>query len=128
MNILLVDDNRHILKLVEEHLKKFDVTVVPYNSSFEALAFFTDNSDRFDLVITDIMMPEINGIDFCSKLKSINSSIPILAITAGGNGRGDIVKGVIHHEAVLNGAEEVLQKPFEGDELEDAINRVLSAA
>jgi len=106
--ILLVEDEESLSKVVALNLKLegFDVTCVA--NGREALSY-KDRVDEFDLVILDVMLPEVSGWDICTAYKSI-SETPILFISAKGSS-SDKIKGL------KLGADDYLAKPFDLEEL-----------
>ena len=77
-DILVVDDERSILELVKNGLQKDGHTVTAYTSAANVPI---DMLNRFDLIILDIMMPDIDGFSYCSKIRSL-TDCPILFLTA----------------------------------------------
>ncbi|MFH2060507.1 MAG: ATP-binding protein [Pseudomonadota bacterium] len=80
-NILFVDDEIPIVKLGIRLLERIGYKVTGRNSSVEALALFKSAPDDFDLVITDMTMPEMVGTDFAAKLMEIRPDIPVILCT-----------------------------------------------
>ncbi|WP_282939298.1 response regulator transcription factor [Paenibacillus sp. RC67] len=106
-NILVVDDDRHIVKLMTLFLEREGwVTREAYNGK-EALARL--DSERMDLVVLDIMMPEMDGWELCKEIKA-HYDIPVLMVTAQGE-TGQKVKGF------QLGTDDYLVKPFDPIEL-----------
>lgn len=106
-NILVVDDDRHIVKLMTLFLEREGwVTREAYNGK-EALARL--ESERMDLVVLDIMMPEMDGWELCKEIKA-HYDIPVLMVTAQGE-TGQKVKGF------QLGTDDYLVKPFDPIEL-----------
>lgn len=106
--ILLVEDEESLSKVVALNLRLegFDVTCVA--NGREALSF-KDKVHTFNLVILDVMLPEVSGWDICSAYKSV-SSTPILFVSAKGSS-SDKIKGL------KLGADDYLAKPFDLEEL-----------
>ena len=72
--ILILDDDEIATKALKLLIKtQTDYRVVAYNSAFEALEYIKEND--LDLVISDFVMPEMNGIEFLSEVKKIKSSV-----------------------------------------------------
>ncbi|GAA4866393.1 envelope stress response regulator transcription factor HitR [Paenibacillus vulneris] len=106
-NILVVDDDRHIVKLMTLFLEREGwVTREAYNGK-EALALL--EAERMDLVVLDIMMPEMDGWELCREIKQ-HYDIPVLMVTAKGE-TGQKVKGF------ELGTDDYLVKPFDPIEL-----------
>ena len=82
LNVYIVDDDRHYAKLLSYRLEKLpDVEVTIFNSGERLLAEW---SEPPDLILLDIMMPGMSGIEVLRHLKSLDSRIPILVISAQG--------------------------------------------
>ncbi len=80
-HILLVDDEKSIIKMEEQMLKRLGYKVTSRISSIEALEAFRVNPAKFDLVITDMAMPNLSGDKLAVELIKIRSDIPILLCT-----------------------------------------------
>ncbi len=121
-NILVVDDESSILMLIEEALDT-EFNVLTAESAAEAFKITKNNN--IDLIISDLVMPEKNGIDMIMELKKTNPNIKILAISGGGGitGRFDYLP-----IAKLIGAENTLKKPFTMSELKSSIKDLLNIA
>jgi CheY-like chemotaxis protein/class 3 adenylate cyclase len=76
--ILLIDDEEDDLFTLEKFLTSEGYAVKSFSDSHEALQHFTKTSDVYDLIITDIRMPKINGVELYHKLKAIRGDIKIL--------------------------------------------------
>ena len=109
--VLLVDDDPVNLQVAVNHLRSDRVTVTPVTSGREALALL-DRGVHFDLVLLDIMMPDINGLEVCRRLRHQYSSaeLPVIMVTAR-NRLTDLVEGLSF------GANDYLIKPFAREEL-----------
>jgi DNA-binding response OmpR family regulator len=119
---LFVDDDEMVRELMRATLAGHGIDVVLASDGREATRLF--ESDSFDIVITDLFMPEEDGLELIARLRRRARRVPIIAISGGGN---------IRYSSTLNaagllGADVVLQKPFSTDELALAIRRVLEAA
>jgi DNA-binding NtrC family response regulator len=118
--ILVVDDDSGLLKIAELVLTDGGFNVLLTSNARDGLAIL--KSQKVDLVITDIIMPEIEGIELITKLKRNHPALPIMAISGGGWSRNtDFLKF-----ARKLGAKVVLAKPFRRDALLDAVNRALA--
>lgn len=117
-HILIVDDDNRILKLLKIFLQKYDFlvsTTISTNTALELLDNFS-----FDLIILDVMMPEISGVEFAKKLKGSGITMPIVMLTALSEPE-DRIKGL---EA---GANDYITKPFEPRELLLRINNLINS-
>ncbi len=115
MHILIVDDDEAQRGLLAGYLKKKDHAVTTAASGHEAIA---ENKDKgFDLVILDLKMPEIDGIETMTKMKEIDPGTYFIILT----GYGTVESAV---EAMKIGAYDYLGKPINLDELELIIERI----
>ena len=116
--ILIVEDEFDILKLIEFNLKKegFDVIAVSDGES----AIKEVRSNKPDLILLDLMLPGIQGLDVCRIIKSNQETkeTPIIMVTAMGQ-EEDIVKGL------ETGADDYITKPFSIKVLIDRVNAFL---
>lgn len=113
--ILVVDDDRNIADLIRLYLEKEMYEVMTVYTGREALDKF--HSWTPDLVILDIMLPEIDGYEVCRQMRKV-SNIPIIMLTA----RGETFDKVLGLEL---GADDYLVKPFEPKELTARVKAVL---
>ncbi|MCK4987985.1 MAG: response regulator, partial [Desulfobacterales bacterium] len=79
--ILLVDDEQPLVEIGKQMLERLGYTVAARTSSIEALELFKVQPNRFDLVITDIVMPNMTGEKLAEKLMDIRADIPIILCT-----------------------------------------------
>lgn len=107
-HILIVDDDNRILKLLKKFLSQNNFFVSTSTSPKEALLMLENFS--FDLIILDVMMPEITGIDFAQQIKASKKKLPIVMLTALSEPE-DRIKGL------EVGANDYITKPFEPREL-----------
>ncbi len=117
MNIMVVDDEIGICRNVEKILSKANHRVTHATSGGEALEKMT--KDRFDLVISDIVMPEMNGLEFLKSFKAKWPETQAVMMTAYA-ATDTAVK------AIRLGALDYLPKPFTPDELRSLINNVVA--
>jgi two-component system alkaline phosphatase synthesis response regulator PhoP len=106
--ILLVEDEEHLLKTILLNLELENYHVTTATDGIEALKKF--RSASFDLIILDVMLPELNGFDVCEEMRKENSQVPVLFLTAKGTSE-DKVRGL------KLGADDYLTKPFNLEEL-----------
>jgi len=79
--ILLVDDEHLIVSMTEDMLKRLGYEVEARMNPVEGLELFRSKPDRFDLVITDMTMPQMTGVEFSKKLMAIRPDIPVIICT-----------------------------------------------
>jgi two-component system chemotaxis response regulator CheY len=122
-NILIVEDSPTMLALLSSALEELEVPVklTEASSGFEALRILPRES--FDLIITDINMPDINGLELVSFVKSNDAyrSTPLMIVSTEGSER-DREKGV------KLGADAYIVKPFEPESLREVVLSLLSRA
>jgi DNA-binding NtrC family response regulator len=116
--ILLIDDDEDIVKMEEQMLKHFGYKVVTETSSVKALEIFRSDPDKFDLVITDMAMPNMRGDEISAELKKIRSDIPILLCT----GYSEIIS---EKKATSLGIKGFLIKPIVMKDLASKVREVL---
>lgn len=108
MKILLVEDEVKTLQLIKQGLEQHNIEV---DIAYDGLMGLTlAQRNPYDLLITDIILPEINGLNLCRKLRESGFETPILLLTALST-TADIITGL---DA---GADDYLGKPFEFSEL-----------
>jgi signal transduction histidine kinase/CheY-like chemotaxis protein len=117
--ILLVDDETALVALGEKMLSTLGYHVTTKTSSMKALAVFQENPDQFDLVITDLTMPKMTGLDLSSTILRLRPDTPIILCT----GFSDILQ---EDTAKAIGIREVAMKPIIWKELARVIRRVLA--
>ncbi len=116
--ILLVDDEQAVQTLLAYPLRKDGYEVVSAADGREALERFED--EKFDLVVLDIMMPKLNGIEVCRRLRA-RSQVPIIMLTAKDD-EGDKVLGL------EMGADDYITKPFSVREFRSRVRAALRRA
>jgi len=79
--ILFIDDEQSIADMGKQTLESLGYDVVTRTSSIEALALFKNKPDRFDLVITDLTMPNMTGDELAQELMAARPDIPVLLCT-----------------------------------------------
>ncbi|WBS75435.1 response regulator transcription factor [Elizabethkingia meningoseptica] len=107
-HILLIEDDDRLSKLIAKGLQeaKFDISIAYDGASGLKLATQKD----FDLVVTDIVLPKKDGLDFCKEIKNLKPNLPVVMLTALGTTDDKL-------EGFDAGADDYLTKPFEMREL-----------
>lgn len=118
-HILVVDDDDMMRAFVKELLLIHDFKVTEANNGKAGLKEFREKTP--DLVITDIIMPEMEGISFIKELRSHDKDIPIIAMTGNVHGR---MEEFLDISSQL-GADEILRKPIKSQEFLNAVNKLL---
>lgn len=106
--ILLAEDEEHLRDNIKMNLELEDYEVVAVTNGVDALKKFRDQ--RFNLVILDVMMPEMDGLEVCEQIRLEDVTIPVLFLTAKDTSQ-DVVTGL------KKGADDYLTKPFNLEEL-----------
>ncbi|MEZ5597431.1 MAG: response regulator [Pseudomonadales bacterium] len=118
--ILLVDDDAQVLDVLAEMLRLEGHSVVTASNGAVAMECMHERS--FDLVITDIIMPEMEGLETISHIRREYGDTPIIAISGGGRiGPRDYLDTAGHI-----GANRTLAKPFDRRELISAVDALLA--
>jgi DNA-binding response OmpR family regulator len=106
--ILIIEDNRDLARLLENHLRDLAFQV---DLSFDGIAGLAKaDSDNYDLVILDLMLPGLDGVEICQRLRRKSSYVPILMLTA----KSSEMDRVVGLEV---GADDYVTKPFSIREL-----------
>lgn len=120
--ILVIDDVRGVRRSVAGILKRAGHEVAEAQDGREGLA--AARASRFDLVVTDILMPEADGSEVITELRRMPARPRIVAMSGGGS--------LVRTEDALvyarSAADAVLEKPFEAEDLLDAVGRLLGGA
>ncbi|WP_339878920.1 response regulator transcription factor [uncultured Algoriphagus sp.] len=101
--VLIVEDDPNISQLIQIHLKDLGYEIKVKNNGREG--FESANANSFDLIILDIMLPEMDGIAICQRLRALDNFTPILMITA----KSEEIDKIIGLES---GADDYITKPF----------------
>ncbi|MCD6327993.1 response regulator [bacterium] len=116
ISVLVVDDQDYIVDLLADIVESLGFKTSKAHDGVEALDIF--DAGDFKLVITDIKMPRMDGIELMSRIRDRRSDVGVIAIT----GYGELET----EELLLNeGMDSYLTKPFHVESIEDAICRVL---
>jgi DNA-binding response OmpR family regulator len=113
--ILIIDDDEKLNRLLKEFLARFGYNVKSATHPKKGLEMIS--SDPPDIIILDIMLPDMDGFDVCREIRK-NLSIPVIMLTA----RGEVTDRIVGLEL---GADDYLPKPFEPRELVARIQSVL---
>jgi CheY-like chemotaxis protein len=119
--ILIIDDEEIVIRYLQSLLQKEGYQIFIAPNGKEARRIYEESA--LDLVITDILMPEMDGIEVIRDLRKRNGAIKILAVSGGGQtGRLDFLS-----VARNLGADKILHKPFTNTELITAISELLGS-
>lgn len=118
--IMYVDDEDTLVYLAKRKLRRLGYQVTAFNDPQEALRAFRENPDDFQLVLTDLSMPSMNGIELARQLLALRPQLPVV-----------ITSGYIHQEeqaaALRAGVRAVMTKPAAADELRQTLDRLLGS-
>jgi CheY-like chemotaxis protein len=119
--ILVVDDETPLVLLLEEMLAALRYEPVGFDSSAAALAAFRADPDRFDLILTDALMPEVAGIELAAEAHRLRPGLPILMMTGH-------FGGLESTEIEAAGILKVLRKPLRSRLLAESLSSCLAPA
>ena len=118
LNILLAEDDSFLAQLTQKMLSAKGANVTVAENGQIALDAFQTHvmTQAFDVVITDLMMPELDGIGLVKAIRESNTQVPVIAVTAA-------VIGQETDQLMAEGATAVLSKPIKMDELAEVLNK-----
>ena len=118
MKILIVEDEGILRFFLKNFLNKsgLDFEIIEADDGQSAIDKFESNSDSIDLIITDIKMPNMNGVEFIKKVRELNKKVPIL-IESGLRDQ--------EFEDVKSEVDGVIKKPIEPSEVVTFINKYI---
>lgn len=115
-SILIVDDEKNYLVVLKELLSEENYEVITAENALQALEIFKESD--LDLVLTDMRMPKIDGIELLESIRSINNEIPVIIMTA----YATVEKAV---KAMKKGAFDYVTKPFQNEELKITVRKAI---
>ncbi len=117
-NVLLIDDDKTVMEVINEILKKLGYNVTAFANGLKAIDHFKKNAEKYDIVISDQIMPEISGLEIAKKIRKINERIPFVIITG--------KKNMFHEETLKDsGIDIVIPKPFRMEKFSQKIREIL---
>jgi two-component system, cell cycle sensor histidine kinase and response regulator CckA len=116
-SILLIDDDKDVMNLIRDILESYGYTVMPFNNPLTAVEIFKNQSSRIQLVITDIMMPLMEGAELIKNLRKVKPDIKIIAIS------GYTDTNIINNKEII--ADAFVKKPFEKIEILSTVRRLI---
>jgi DNA-binding NtrC family response regulator len=116
--LLIIEDNEEVLRSLKKYFTKKNYNVETASNGLDGLKTYENDPEGFDLIITDLVMPNISGVAIISLVKKKSPTTPVIAITGWGE----------HPEALATEAQAdlVLEKPIELDKMDQFINDLLS--
>ena len=118
--ILLVEDEIGVRQLVREMLHRLGYKIHEASSGADAVRIFAQHRNTIDLLLTDVIMPQMSGRDLAERLKALQPSLKVLYISG-------YTDDMLAHHGVLESNVYLLQKPFAPDELAKKLREVLDA-
>jgi len=118
-NVLLIDDNDVFRKAISDTLTIMNYDVTPLTDGKKVVQYL--KTKHFDIIITDIIMPDKDGFETINDIRKHDNSIPIIAVT--GDGAYEQNQNLKIAEKL--GATDTLMKPFETSTLLEKINNIL---
>ena len=118
-NILLVDDEPAVTEILSAMLKLLGYRVTAVHSARAALTLFSEQPESYDLVITDMAMPAMNGEELSRRLIRLRADIPIILCS----GYSDLIS---EEKRLFSGIKGILSKPFTMGELSQKIQDTLT--
>ena len=115
--VLIVDDEPSIRKVLAAHLGRMGYDVATAQDGAEAISALED--DLFHVVVSDMQMPVVNGLDLLRWVREHQPGLPLILITA----HGTVDSAV---QALKDGAFDYISKPFDQDELQASIAKALA--
>lgn len=118
--ILVIDDEQPILKMLESVMHFVGYQTFCTISAEDGLKIFTEHRDQIGLILLDILMPKMNGIEAFYRFREIDPTVPIIIIS-GYTNDSEIMNFIIQNKLKF------FRKPFHIEELMDAIREILSS-
>jgi CheY-like chemotaxis protein len=117
--ILLIDDDELVIYALKRYLEKNGFHVISLNSGKSVLEKIKETNPN--IVITDIIMPDVEGMEVITKIRNINKQLPIIAISGGSR----YVDKTFLTTAEMLGASASLEKPLDEEKLLELINNLI---
>ncbi len=114
--LMVAEDDAVLQRLLRVTLERAHYRVIAVSNGAEAVSLFQQH--KFDLVMLDIMMPVMDGLDACAQIRSVSTTIPILLLSA-------FSSAEVKHKARHRGASLFLNKPVRPTELKQHIQSLL---
>lgn len=121
MNILVVDDEADAIETLSRGLRTKGHEVSEALSADEALKILENRRSKINMVITDYLMPKMNGNELLKEIRSRYDALPVILVTAYGSNK-------VLTEALHNGCNGFIEKPFTLEQLSGEIERISARA
>lgn len=113
-----MEDETQILEITKKMIEKIGYRVLPANNPNEELEIVKNYNGKINLLITDVVMPDMNGLLLARMIKSIYPDLKVIFMSG-------YTTNVINHEGIINKEYYYLQKPFDIATLSEKIHQVL---
>ena len=115
-HVFFIDDEKHVRTAVQQTLELADYKVDSFESALSAIPLLS--ADWPGVIVSDINMPEMNGLQLMDKVQEIDKELPVILVT----GHGDISMAV---SAIRSGAYDFIEKPFSNEQITEVVRRAL---
>ena len=116
--ILLIDDEEMVVKITEKMLKKIGYKILKANSGYEGLKLFQTYRNQIDLIICDMIMPKMDGLELVHRLREIDPCAKVLLSS------GSLIDED-EKDIVMRGFNGLIKKPYKMNDLSEKIEKVL---
>lgn len=116
--ILLVDDEEMVVKITEKMLQKLGYKIIKAHSGQEGLKLFQTYRNQIDLIICDMIMPKMDGLELVFRLREIDPCVKVLLSS------GSLIEED-EKDVVRRGFNGLIKKPYKMDDLSEKIERIL---
>ena len=117
--ILVVDDNETVMKMMQQMLQRMGYHPIAFSDSTAALEALRNDPQQFDLVITDLTMPHLSGLELAGEIQQLHQALPVVIMT----GYGDNLN---EQNRKKFGIQRVMPKPIMMNELAEVLNEILT--
>ncbi len=117
--ILVVDDNETVMKMMQQMLQRMGYHPIVFSDSRAALGALRNDPQQFDLVITDLTMPQLSGLELAAEIQQLHQTLPVVIMT----GYGDNLN---EQNRKKFGIQRVMPKPIMMNELAEVLNEILT--
>jgi DNA-binding NtrC family response regulator len=121
LSILIIDDEEELATLFKHSMEAMGMDAMSFSNPLLAFEYFEDNKDKFSLVITDLRMPGLCGLELAKKIRALNDSVKIFLITAFET--ADLENNETYQSARID---KVIQKPIKLSSLKKIIEETFN--
>ena len=115
--LFIIEDDNHVLTMMQNYFEYLGYRIITASNGMDGLKMA--ESEQFDLLITDIVMPYVSGVGIITVIKEKTPDLPVIAITAYGKNPERL--------AAEKQADIILRKPFEMEKLKDHVIKLLES-